>query len=171
VTLTATVLPKAPGTRLPKGDVAWKNGTTVLSTVSLNNKAQVTLTLPHLSLGSTTIIADYLGNTNYVASAASFVQKVEYASATTLKSSATSSLFGNAITFTATVTSPHGIPSGRVVLKDGTATIGSGNLDAHGKAKIIVSTFSRGPHSVIATYNGNHDYVKSSSAAVSETIS
>jgi len=171
VTLTATILPVAPGSRLPKGTVLWKKGTTLLSTSSVSTKGTSTLSLPNLPLGSTSITAQYVGNTNYIASSATFVQTVREPSTTTLKASTTSGLFGQAITFTTTVTSPFGTPSGKVVLKDGTVTIGSGNLDAHGKAKIIVSTLSRGAHSVTAIYNGNTVYVKSSSTVVSETIS
>jgi len=77
VTLTATVFPKLPGVRTPRGQVSWKIGTTVIKTSSLTH-GKVTLTLPHLPLGTTTVNAHYLGNVNYLSTGAKILQHVTH---------------------------------------------------------------------------------------------
>src|SRR5262245_47509046 len=58
---------------------------------------------------------------------------------TTVTSSANPSVVGQLVTFTATVASVApgaGIPSGAVAFKDGSTTLGTGTLDATGKATL-----------------------------------
>jgi len=78
VTFTATVFPQLPGVHIPRnGQVTWKIGTTILKTSTLTH-GKVTLTLPHLPLGITTVKAHYLGNVNYLSTGAKILQHVTH---------------------------------------------------------------------------------------------
>ncbi|KAF5991834.1 hypothetical protein BOG92_008060 [Streptomyces sp. WAC00263] len=88
-----------------------------------------------LSPGSHTVDATYSGNSNFKTATASLTQQVNKAPVvTTLTSSATSSAFGHAVTFTDTVcpgpdsTSPSSPPTGTVTIKDGSTVLGTPTL-------------------------------------------
>lgn len=89
--------------------------------------------------------------------------------ATTLTASAQSAREGDAITFTATVESAFGVPSGAVEFAiDGrpqTAT-----LDAGGRATISVAFADNGTSQVVARYLGATHFDPSSSAALSPVV-
>ena len=92
---------------------------------------------------------------------------------TTVISSANPSSFGQAVTFTATVTpnSPGaGTPTGTVTFLDGTTTLGSGTLDASGHATLTTSTLAAGAHTIKVTYGGDANFAASTSAALPQTV-
>src|SRR5581483_3734381 len=71
-------------------------------------------------------------------------------------------VFGQTVTFTATVTSPTATPTGTVVFViDGTGQQPV-SLDASGKATFATSTLSAGDHTVTANYQGNGNIAGSS---------
>ena len=135
VTYTATVSVTAEGGGgTPTGNIEFFDGGTPIAVCAagtgrplsgLNATCQVT----YSAIGSHTITAQYLGDTNYNASAssASITQVVNQASTTTgLASSANPSVAGQQVTYTATVsvTAPgSGTPTGSVTFKDGASTI------------------------------------------------
>jgi Bacterial Ig-like domain (group 3)/FG-GAP-like repeat/Abnormal spindle-like microcephaly-assoc'd, ASPM-SPD-2-Hydin len=88
------------------------------------------------------------------------------ATTTTLASSPNPSNFGQAVTFTATVTAQPGFdkgtPTGTVSFYDGTTNIGNSNLNS-GVATLTTSTLSVGRHSMAATYNGDTNFAPSTS--------
>jgi hypothetical protein len=75
----------------------------------------------------------------------------------------------NAVTFTATVSSPLGAPTGTVAFMDGASLLGTSNLSA-GTAIFTTSSLAVGSHSITAVYNGDANFVAITSAAVSESI-
>jgi hypothetical protein len=81
-------------------------------------------------------------------------------SAVTLALSAASVNAGTTATFTATVTGPSGspIPTGTVTFLNGSASLGTGMLDATGKAVFTNSTLAVGTYSVTASYGGDTIY-------------
>ncbi len=87
---------------------------------------------------------------------------------TALVSSANPSVFGQPVSFTATV-SPA-TATGKVVFYNGTAAIGTGTLEG-GSATFIASTLFAGTHSVRATYDGDTFDRPSTSAVVTQTVS
>ena len=103
VTVTATVTSNG-GT--PTGKITFKNGATVIGTPTLVN-GSASVTTSSLGVGSPTITATYAGANNFLASSASLVQTVGSAATTTTitNSSANPSTYGQAVTFTAIVTS------------------------------------------------------------------
>jgi hypothetical protein len=93
-------------------------------------------------------------------------------SATQLTSSPNPSGFGQAVTFTATVSSASFkvTPTGNVTFFDGGTNIGSGSLNSHAVATLTTTTLSVGTHNVKATYNGDANYVASTSTAVAQQV-
>src|SRR5207245_8824181 len=61
-------------------------------------------------------------------------------------SSANPSVFGQPVTFTATVNSPAGIPTGTVTFLDGAASLGTGTLDSSGMATLTSADERRVGH-------------------------
>ncbi len=94
---------------------------------------------------------------------------------TNVVSSATSSVYGNSVTFTATVTpASGGAPTGTVTFKDGASPIGASSLNGAnpGVATLSTSTLSvsGSPHSITAVYGGNGTLAGSTSTPISQTI-
>ena len=98
---------------------------------------------------------------------------VKASTSTTLTSSPNPSTTGQAVTLTATV-SPvapaTGTPTGSVTFKDGAATIGTGTLGATGSAQVTGTFTTAGPHSLTAVYNGDADFLASTSPAITQTV-
>jgi len=63
------------------------------------------------------------------------------------------------------------VPTGTVTFKNGSATVGTGSLDATGKATLAgVSFATAGTYSLTAVYAGDPNFTGSTSTAVSEVI-
>jgi Bacterial Ig-like domain (group 3)/Abnormal spindle-like microcephaly-assoc'd, ASPM-SPD-2-Hydin len=94
--------------------------------------------------------------------------------ATTLASSPNPSKFGQAITFTATVTArpgfDKGVPTGTVTFTNGNANLGSASLNTSGTAVFTSSTLPVGTLSITATYNGSNSFVASTSPALKQVV-
>ena len=88
---------------------------------------------------------------------------------TTSGSSPNPSTFGQSVTFTATLTSGAGTPTGNVTFKDGAATLGTGTLSS-GVATFITSTLGVGIHSITAEYSGASNFNASVSAVLTQTV-
>ena len=182
VTFTATVAAVAPGGGTPTGTVNFLDGTTNIGTGTLNASGVATLSTSTLSVSGSphSITAVYAGTTDYITSTSSpaLSQVVNHASTTTaLTSSANPSVFGQAVTFTATVAAVApgaGVPTGTVNFLDGTSTtpIGTGTLNASGVATLSTSTLSvsGSPHSITAVYVGDTSFSTSTSTAVSQVV-
>lgn len=153
VTFTATVAPIAPGAGTPAGTVTFKDGAAMLGTATLSDGTAM-LTTATLSTGNHAISVSYAGDANFTASAsASGIQVVKAASSVTITSSASPSVYGQSITFTANVSAAT-TPAGTVTFLDGTRTIGTKSL-AQGRAILTLTNLSAGSHSITALYNGN----------------
>jgi hypothetical protein len=89
---------------------------------------------------------------------------------TSLSSSANPSVYGQAVTFTATVapTTGTGTPTGTVTFTDGSTTLGTSSLSG-GKATFTTSTLSVGSHTIGAAYSGDSTF-KASSASLTQTV-
>ena len=142
--------------------------------VSLTASGQCTVTTPspgtiHLTgAGSCTITAKQGGDSNYNA-AANVPQSFTIAqagTATTLSSSPNPSNLTQNVTFTATVTSAAGTPSGTVVFKDGGNPItctnaGGQTLDGSGVATCQSASLSAATHTITADYSGDANFLVS----------
>jgi len=180
VTFTATVTPTAVPPSGPTGTVnfvkcasAACSSTTSLGTGSVQPNGQAVFTTSGLALGTTVVRATYAGDgSNFSASTSNTVSQVVNSYATTLglTSSLNPSIYGQAVTFTATATSTAGTPSGPVTFFDGSASIGTSNLDATGKATLVTSALTPGTHPVKAVYAGNGTFFTSTSGVISQVV-
>ncbi len=159
----------------PTGTVTFKDGATTLGTANLTSGA-ATLTTSALSQGGHSITATYNGSTNLLSSVSAAVALAVNPSGATVTSSTTLSVspnpvvFGQAATFTVTVTGTGGTPTGTVTFQDGSSTIGSAPLTG-GSASLSLSALGGGSHSITATYGGDGTFLASTSAPVALTIS
>src|SRR5262249_27447257 len=105
ITLSATVSAVVPGAGIPTGSVEFLDGSTVLGTASLNGSGGASISIAALAVGGHPITAEYLGDDNFSGSTSSdTTQVVSPANTTTsLASSADPSVYGQSLTFTATV--------------------------------------------------------------------
>jgi hypothetical protein len=83
---------------------------------------------------------------------------IGFPTTTTLSSSANPSLFGQSVTFTATVSSKTGdTPTGTVTFSDGPTSLGTVALTS-GEASFTMSSLSIGSHSITAQYNPGRSF-------------
>ncbi len=176
VTFTATVAVVAPGAGSPSGTVTFLDGATTLGTGTLSG-GTATFTTSTLAAGSHSITASYGGDGNFnTSTSAVLTQTVNKANTTTtVASSANPSVFGQSVTFTATVAvvSPGaGSPAGTVNFLDGATVIGTGTLSASAPfiATFATSTLAVGAHSITASYAGNTNFNGSTSAVLTQTV-
>ena len=165
---TATVTPNTA-----TGTVTFQDGAIALGTSAVG-AGKATLSTAALAVGSHSITATYNGNTALLAStSAVLTQKVNKASSsTTLIFSHNPSVFGQSVTFTATVAAVApggGMPTGTVTFKNGLTVLGTGTISA-GKATFSTSTLTVGAHSITADYTGSVDYNTSVSAVLTQTV-
>jgi hypothetical protein len=91
------------------------------------------------------------------------------ATTTVLASSKNPSYYGNSVTFTATVTSGGGTPTGSLTFYDGTTSLGTHSLFG-GIAKAAISSLGAGSHSITAAYAGNSSWIASTSPVLTQTV-
>jgi hypothetical protein len=175
VTFTATVTANAPGSGTPTGNVTFTVGTRTLATVTLNSSGHASFTTSGAPNGTSTLTAHYNGDGNFLTSSGSTVQTVgssRAATTTTLMSSQNPSVSGQAVTFTATVTSTSsGTPTGTVTFFNNfKIPLGTSTLNSSGVATFTTSTLSVGNHVITARYNGDSNFNSSTSTALTQTV-
>lgn len=185
VTLTALVTVNPPGTGTPTGTVNFTNTVnnipTSLGTAQLvpapgqnaSNQFIATVSLPQLPQGNLALNATYSGDNNYLTSTSTTVtQAVSKPAVTiTLTNNINPSLFGQPVTFTATVAPlppGTGTPTGQVTFFDGGNALGNVTL-VGGQATLTV-TLPVGNHSVAVSYAGDANYQSFVSPTISEIV-
>ena len=172
VTFTATVSVALPPTTIdpsPTGTVTFYNNGTSIGTGTLglvNGQEQASFSTSTLSTASHSITAAYTsGDGNFVPSPVStaVTQVVNKANTSaTVATSLTPSVYGQAVTFTATVTvvgpgsTAVAIPTGTVTFYDGGTSIGTGSLNVvngHDQATFSTSTLGAATHTITAAYS------------------
>lgn len=170
VTFTAKVVSET-GALPPDGETVTfhQGGTPIGSGVLHTGVAQ--LTTGTLGAITTQLRATYGGDAHLPGStSAAVAQVVNKATTTTaLTSSLNPSLYGQAVTLTATVTPRFGgIPNGSVTFRDGASVLGT--VYCSGKSTLVVSKLTFGSHAVTATYSGSSTYLSSTSTAVPQNV-
>jgi hypothetical protein len=172
VTFTARVTGSGPVP--PTGTVVfmWKYFTTTytIGSATLNSSGVATLTKSNLNANAFPMIAVYRGDTNNLSSTSAVLNQTvqQTTSAAALTSSVNPSTVGQAITFTAKITSPTVTPSGPVTFKAGTTVLGTAQLSS-GKATFTTSTMPAGSTVVKVIYNGNSN-IRGSSATITQVV-
>ena len=180
VSFTATVSPQNPNSNTPTGTVQFQvdgvNFGSPVSVTSAGSVATASFSTSALALGTHAVMASYSGDNNFANSASgSLTQAVnKAATSATLISSSGSSLTGQSVTFTVTVsiTSPGSNavanPTGTVTFSDGSTSIGQGTLSPSGAvstASFSTSSLSIGQHQITAVYAGGDTNFEPSAAS------
>jgi hypothetical protein len=154
---------------MPTGTVNFTYGNTI-GVATLNASGVAKLTKSNLNADTFPLTAVYSGDANNQASTSAVVNQVvkQTSSAATLTSSPNPSTQGQAVTFTATITSPTVRAQGPVTFTAGTKVLGTAQLSS-GHAKLTISSLSVGSTKVTATYYGDSNIAKSS-ASVTQTV-
>jgi autotransporter-associated beta strand protein len=168
VTFTAVVAANSPGTGYPTGSVDFTIGNVtlgsgVLHTVNGVTSASYTTGANQLPVGTSTITATYNGDGNFLSSSGTTSQPVQDGTTTTLASSG-DSVYGEPVTFTATITPTQGAgspPTGTVTFTLGGTTLGTGTVGTVGG--VTTATLTTTPfqlavganQTVTATYSGD----------------
>jgi large repetitive protein len=182
VTFTATVAASSPGSGTPTGDVQFSlNGTNLGSPAALSAGTATSPSASSLAVGPSSITASYQGDTNFVGSTpvSALTQTVTKApTSTSVSASPITSVFGQPVTFTATVTfnAPGaGAPTGTVSFADNGTPIGCTGgmptLDNGGGATCTTSALPVGDAQVVATYQGDASFAASPSSPLSQPVS
>jgi Bacterial Ig-like domain (group 3) len=108
----------------PTGTVTFKSGAATLGTVALTGNT-ASLSTSALAAGTHIITAKYSGDATFQASTSLGLKQVvsKALTAESLTSSPNPSALGQLVTFTATVSSSAGVPTGTVTFKKGTTTL------------------------------------------------
>ncbi|QKV91330.1 Ig-like domain repeat protein [Streptomyces sp. NA02950] len=166
VTVTAAVMPVAPGAGTPSGTVTFDlgDGTATVTVNTVGGLATVTHPYATASGSPYTITATYNGDTGFAASTTTDTHTVHPAStATTVTVGQGPTVVGEPVTVTATVaTVPPGAgtPTGTVTINFGDATapvtaplVGGAVTLTHAYTTALGS-----PYTITATYNGTADF-------------
>ena len=180
VDFTVTVSAVSPGAGTPTGTVTFHHGTTVLGTASLSGGTAI----EHVPDGYTIssffdVFTDLTLDGNFTGSTSNtLTQTINKAStATTVTNALNSSVFGQSVTFTATVAAAglgSGTPLGVVTFEDGGSSIGTGSLSGGttDAATFTISTLAVSTsHAITAVYNGDSNFITSvSTNTVPQTV-
>jgi autotransporter-associated beta strand protein len=178
VTLTASVAPKAPGAGTPAGAVNFFDGTTKIGSSTILNTGNALLFINSLTIGTHSLTATYVGNTNFNTSTSPILsQVVKVASVVTVTPSVNPSVFGQPVTFTAKVKAPAPLtnvpPDGETVnFYDGSAAtgtlLGTRTLTG-GVATLTTAGLSTTTHTITVTYAGDTVFV-AGSGTLTQTV-
>ncbi|MBM4463415.1 MAG: hypothetical protein FJ012_08780 [Chloroflexi bacterium] len=169
VTARETAAFSAVASGTPDPMVQWQVSNDEGSTWDeITGATSTTLTLTGVTLGQNgcqyrAVFTNIAGiATSYAATLT--VSKID--TVTALNSSANPSLYGQSVTFTATVspvTPGAGTPTGNVTFENEGTVLGNVTLNSAGQATYTVSTLSAGSHTITAVYSGDADFAGSSS--------
>jgi hypothetical protein len=175
VTFTATVTNTSGNGGTPTGTIEFFDGSTLLGAVSAlsgsGNTSTSTLTKMWLSVGNHSIRAVYVPSGAFAGSSSGAVaHTVNAVTSTAITSNRNPSGFGQAVTFTATVTNTSGnggAPTGTVEFFDGSTDLGpatllstSGNVATF---TLTTSSLAVGSHSIRAGFRATGTFQSSSS--------
>ncbi len=170
VSFTADVDVVAPGTGTPTGTVTFSiDSGAIVQLVPINGSGVAVSDPLLLPVGPHTVAATYSGDGGYEVSTNGLTQTVSKAATTTgITSSVNPSVFGQAVTFDATVavTNPGaGTPTGTVSFFDGATLLSTQPLAGvvgGGTASFTTSSLTVGTHAVTATFSGDGSFDTSS---------
>ena len=160
ITFTATVRAVAPGSGTPTGSATFLDGTTALGTTALSG-GSATWTTSALSLGDHTFTVDYSGDGNFVLSNGSTSDSVGKADTGITVAGPSTSVAGQAVTFTATVRANapgSGTPTGAVTFMDNGIPVSTAMLDGTGAATYSTDSLDVGSHVITVSYSGDSNF-------------
>ncbi len=171
VTFTATVSPTV-GAVVPTGTVEFFIDGASLGSGTLVDGSVSSVSVADLALGSHTITAVYSGDANFTGSTSGdLIQVVSPNNTTTLVTSDVNpSVYGDQITFTATVSAILGSPTGTVEFFDGTSSLAGPLTVVGGSAGFNIATLGGGSHAITAVYIGDANFIASTSDVLTQVV-
>ena len=187
VTFTATVT--GIGGVTPTGTVAFTSGGQMLGSgmltpvMGMAGVASVSVTTSALPVGMDTVTASYNSDMNYATASGMVTQTVTQATPTVTVTSSSgamnpTSVFGQSVTFTVTVTGVGGVsPTGTVAFTSGGTSLGAAVMLTPGTgmnagtstASLTTRTLPAGMDTITASYNGDTTY-GTASGMVTQTV-
>lgn len=158
--------------QIPNGEsVTFWDGTTQIGAGTITSGV-ATDTTSTLSAKTHTIKATYAGDATFKSSSGTVKQIVNlYSTTTSLSSTPNPSKQGQSVMLTAQVTSTGSTtPTGNVLFKNGTTTLGTATLNGKGVATLTTTTLPVGQDSLTAAYSGNALNAGSTSAPLIQTV-
>jgi ELWxxDGT repeat protein len=173
MTFTALVS-AASGLPTPVGKVVFYRDGRVVGRALLDASGRASISTSILAVGSHAITAAYRGNRLFQSSISDGVTQtvIQTTTAMLLTASTAPALFGDLVTFTATVSAVapgRGRPKGKVTFFDGSAILGTVNVNALGRATFRTSALSSGGHAITASYSGNAKFL-ATDASLAEVV-
>jgi hypothetical protein len=155
------------------GTVTFTENGASVGSATINAQGMAILTIATLAPGTHTLVANYAGDGRASASASSPVAiVVKQTTSLAIISSANPTLTASPITLTATLTNAGAAPaSGLITFSDGTTQLGTAQLDAAGRASLVLPSLPSGSHSISASYAGDGDDFASASVSLSQVVS
>jgi uncharacterized protein (TIGR03118 family) len=163
VTITANISAGAGNTGDPTGLVTFLDGTTALGTPRLSN-GSAALSVSFADTGVHAITALYSGDRVFLPVSERIPLQVGGFATTLTLAAPTFAAPGSAVTLTASINSPSGVPTGQIEFLDGTTSLGTSPLDGAGVATFRINTLAAGPHALTASYDGDGKFGASTSA-------
>ena len=154
VTYTATVNPQFSG--VPSGTITFKQGGVTANTQTLVGGV-ASFTTSYASAGSFSIKANYSGDGNFKSSASTVLKEVvnRYGVTVAVASDVNPSVYGQTVTFTATLTTSGPTLDGQTVtFKTGSTVLGNATISG-GVATLSTSALAAGSRTVKASYAGD----------------
>ncbi len=159
----------------PTGSVIFTDPSseTTLGTAPLQSDGSATLSgvsADRVLFGSQGVDATYSGDNTWSPSTAPEQNlTVLIPTTTAVAASADPVLLHHSVTFTVTVSSGSGVPTGSVTLSDGGSSLGTAAIDGAGHAQFTTSALSPGVHSLSASFSPTGLF-GASSGGLSETV-
>lgn len=174
ITFTATVT--SSGGTPPNGEtVTFYTGINVLGTAPMTGGI-ASLTTSSVGSGIHTISAAYLGDASFAGSTSPGLEqavdtKSQSSTTTALTSSLNPSVYGQKVTWTATVTTTGSTtPTGNVTFSWGSDSIGTAKLNSSGVATLSKSNLNAGAYPLFAVYLGDTNNGPSASPILNQVI-
>lgn len=162
----------ASATGSPAPTVQWQVSTDGGATFTdLPGATSTTLTFP-VSMAQTGNLyrAVFSNSTGSVTSSAATLTVNTTSATTAVVSSKNPTVFGQPVTFTATVSAASGTPTGTVTFLDGASSIGAATLDSTGAASFTMSALAVGAHTITASYSGDSNFNANTSQPFTQIV-
>ena len=147
-------------------EIAPNDGTTY--NVAVSGMTQGGTVIATIAAG---VAEDAAANLNAASTSTDNTVTFTFTTTTDLVSSINPALAGQTATFTATVSSTGGTPTGMVEFREGAALLSAVTLDMGGQAVFSTPALTVGTHSITAYYLGSAQHNASSSATLDQVIS
>jgi hypothetical protein len=158
---------------IPTGVVNFNDGSTTIGSGTLNASGVATFSTSSLAVGTHSMVAAYLGDSNNPSANSPPLSQVvsRAATTTTVTSSLNPSTYGKPVRFTAAVSFSNGTPPNgeSVDFHDGQTELGTGTL-SNGTATFATPKLRAGVHHIWASYAGDANLLGSESAALRQVV-